>query len=92
LFHGPSADRDRTDRAITAAAADAGFFCAQNFPANLPVGRASRAEVLRIFQLRDDQTRPLWRAKFDPSHSNVYRGWFPRQAGFLTSKEGIDMG
>jgi len=27
-----------------------------------------------------------------PANPNVYRGWFPRQTGFLTSKEGIDMG
>jgi isopenicillin N synthase-like dioxygenase len=47
---------------------------------------------LRIFQLVENQTRPLWRRKFDPANSNVYRGWFPRQTGFLTSKEGIDMG
>jgi isopenicillin N synthase-like dioxygenase len=34
----------------------------------------------------------LWRKKFNASHTNVYRGWFPLQVGFLTSKEGIDMG
>ncbi len=55
-------------------------------------GRAARAELLRLFQLPQSETRKLWRQKFDPSHSNVYRGWFPLQTGFLTAKEGIDMG
>ena len=47
---------------------------------------------LRLFQLPEQHTRKLWRQKFDPSHPNVYRGWFPLQTGFLTAKEGIDMG
>jgi isopenicillin N synthase-like dioxygenase len=34
----------------------------------------------------------LWRQKFEPSHPNRYRGWFPLQTGFLTAKEGIDLG
>jgi len=92
LFAGPSAARDRTDQAIARAAADAGFLVARDFPKALPVDRESRVTVLRVFELPERETRPLWRQKFDPSHGNVYRGWFPRQRGFLTSKEGIDLG
>lgn len=92
LFLGPSTNRDRTDTDIAEAAVGVGFLSAQSFPADLPIGRNSRAELLRIFQLADHQIEPLWRKKFDPSHSNVYRGWFPLQTGFLTSKEGIDLG
>ena len=58
----------------------------------MPIDRASRCELLRLFHLPEREIRPLWRKKFDPSHANVYRGWFPLQKGFLTSKEGIDMG
>jgi isopenicillin N synthase-like dioxygenase len=92
LFSGDSADRRRTDGAILRAAATPGFFLARNFPRTVPVDRESRLELLRVFDLPGDQIRPLWRKKFDASHANVYRGWFPLQVGFLTSKEGIDMG
>jgi isopenicillin N synthase-like dioxygenase len=92
LFGRPCAERERTDGAIADAAATVGFFVAHGFPAALPVDRRSRTELLRLFQLPERETRPLWRQKFDPSHANVYRGWFPPQRGFLTSKEGIDLG
>ena len=74
------------------AAASCGFFVAQGFPAGVPIDRRSRAELLRVFQLPERDIRPLWRQKFDASHANVYRGWFPLQKGFLTHKEGIDLG
>jgi len=92
LFAGPSAERDSTDEVIAGAAATVGFFVAQGFPGRLPVDRDSRALLLGLFQLPSRETRALWRQKFDPSHANVYRGWFPSQRGFLTSKEGIDLG
>jgi isopenicillin N synthase-like dioxygenase len=59
---------------------------------DVPAGAAVRAELLRLFQLPAAETRRLWRQKFDPAHPNVYRGWFPLQTGFLTAKEGIDLG
>ena len=92
LFRDASSQRDLVDRAIVDAASSVGFFVARGFPADLPVDRASRLELLRLFELAERHTRPLWRQKFDPSHANVYRGWFPPQRGFLTSKEGIDLG
>jgi isopenicillin N synthase-like dioxygenase len=92
LFHSPSVDRDRTDGAVMEAAATSGFFVARGFAADLPIDRRSRADLLRLFELPESELRPLWRQKFDASHANVYRGWFPLQQGFLTSKEGIDLG
>jgi isopenicillin N synthase-like dioxygenase len=92
LFSSGGVDRTRTDEAILRAAATPGFFLACNFPRTVPVDRESRLELLRLFDLPDARIRPLWRKKFDASHVNVYRGWFPLQVGFLTSKEGIDMG
>ncbi len=74
------------------AAASCGFFAARGFPAGVPIDRQSRADLLRVFQLPEHDIRPLWRQKFDASHANVYRGWFPLQTGFLTCKEGIDLG
>ena len=92
LFGAPSREREHVDRAIMMAAATSGFMVVRGFPPDVPAGSAARAELLRLFQLPESETRKLWRQKFDPSHPNVYRGWFPLQKGFLTAKEGIDMG
>jgi isopenicillin N synthase-like dioxygenase len=92
LFGGRSVERDLTDRAIMSAAANAGFMVVRDLPPDIPAGRSARADLLRLFDLPPSETRKLWRQKFDPAHGNVYRGWFPLQTGFLTAKEGIDMG
>jgi len=92
LFGAASLDRELTDQAIMAAAATSGFMVVRGLPPDVPVGRTARADLLRLFQLPEHETRKLWRQKFDPAHPNVYRGWFPLQTGFLTAKEGIDMG
>jgi isopenicillin N synthase-like dioxygenase len=92
LFGAPSRERDLTDQSIMAAAAVPGFMVVTGFPPAIPAGRAVRADLLRLFQLPESETRKLWRQKFDPAHPNVYRGWFPLQTGFLTAKEGMDMG
>jgi isopenicillin N synthase-like dioxygenase len=92
LFGTPSLERDLTDQAIMAAAATSGFMVVGGFPPDVPISREARADLLRLFQLPEHETRKLWRQKFDPAHHNVYRGWFPLQTGFLTAKEGIDMG
>lgn len=75
-----------------AVAATPGFMVVRGFPPDIPAGRIARTELLRLFQLPETETRKLWRQKFDPTHPNVYRGWFPAQTGFLTAKEGIDIG
>ncbi len=92
LFGERSSERSRADQAIMAAAATTGFMVATGLPSDIPAGRAVRADLLRLFQLPEQETRKLWRQKFDAAHSNVYRGWFPLQKGYLTAKEGIDMG
>ena len=92
LFGANSPARDMADQAIMAAAATSGFMVVSGFPSDVPAGHAARANLLRLFQLPSHVTRKLWRQKFDSAHPNVYRGWFPLQTGFLTAKEGIDMG
>jgi isopenicillin N synthase-like dioxygenase len=92
LFDGPSPARDRTDAGIIEAASTFGFFSASALPGNVPIDRESRSQLLRLFDLPPDKIRPLWRQKFEPTHANVYRGWFPLQPGNVTSKEGIDLG
>jgi len=92
LFGGATRERDRIDREIMAAAATPGFLVVSGFPPDVPIRPEARADLLRLFQLPQPQIRKLWRQKFDPLQPNVYRGWFPLQTGFLTSKEGIDLG
>ena len=92
LFRAASRERDLADQAIMAAAAASGFMVVTGLPVDVPLGRAARAQLLRLFDLPESETRKLWRQKFDPTHRNVYRGWFPLQSGFLTAKEGIDLG
>jgi isopenicillin N synthase-like dioxygenase len=92
LFAPQSARRAATDAAILKAAGAVGFLSIVGLPANVPLGRLARADLLRIFSLDDAVLRGLWRRKFAPHNPNVYRGWFPVQPGNLTSKEGIDMG
>jgi isopenicillin N synthase-like dioxygenase len=92
LFGTASRQREFADQAIMAAAATSGFMVVRGLPADVPAQRAARANLLRLFDLPESETRKLWRQKFDPTHQNVYRGWFPLQRGFLTAKEGIDLG
>jgi isopenicillin N synthase-like dioxygenase len=92
LFAADPAGRAATDRAIMAAAVSTGFMLIYAVPDAVPIGATARSELLRLFDLPAETLRPLWRQKFDPTHPNVYRGWFPLQRGFPTAKEGIDMG
>jgi isopenicillin N synthase-like dioxygenase len=92
LFEARSDARAATDRAIRDAAADSGFMLVHTFPDSVPVGAAARAQLLRLFDLPAAKIQPLWRQKFDPTHRNVYRGWFALQSAHPTAKEGIDMG
>jgi isopenicillin N synthase-like dioxygenase len=92
LFHSMSTERNAADAAILAAAGDTGFVSIVGLPASVPTGSAARADLLRIFDLDESVLQSLWRRKFAPQNSNLYRGWFPVQPGNLTSKEGIDMG
>ena len=92
LFAADPVARAATDRAIMAASARSGFMLIRALPDDLPIDTAVRAQLLRVFDLPPEEIRALWRQKFDPTHCNVYRGWFPLQKGFPTAKEGIDMG
>lgn len=92
LFSGSPARRGATDAAIMKAAGESGFMTICGLPADVPIDAASRRALLRLFDLPPAETRRLWRQKFDPSHRNAYRGWFPLQNGHETYKEGIDLG
>jgi isopenicillin N synthase-like dioxygenase len=92
LFGPASPARAAADRAIAAAAADTGFMTVCGLPPEIPLDRATRRDLLRIFDLPEAEKRKLWRQKFDPARPNVYRGWFPVQPGDATYKDGIDIG
>jgi isopenicillin N synthase-like dioxygenase len=92
LFGPASASRDATDRAIMDASSAYGFMTVTGLPPTVPIDPATRRNLLRLFALPAHEQRMLWRQKFDPAQPNVYRGWFPKQEGAVTCKEGIDMG
>ena len=92
LFRAHSTERDRTDAALRQGAREQGFLIVTGLPSDVPLGHACRRGVLRVFDLGEVDRRRLWRRKFEPRNSNVYRGWFPPQPGNLTNKEGIDIG
>ena len=92
LFVGGVAARAAVDRAIQAAACNEGMMAISGLPDWAALGPAQRRQLLSLFALPEQETRKLWRWNFDPSRPNVYRGWFPLQAGQATYKEGIDMG
>jgi isopenicillin N synthase-like dioxygenase len=92
LFSEDAAAQAGVDRAIQAAAKFAGMMVVSGLPAWASLDRPGRRALLRIFSLPEAEIRKLWRWNFDPQRTNVYRGWFPLQAGHATYKEGIDIG
>jgi isopenicillin N synthase-like dioxygenase len=92
LHQAASSRRDQTDRALMSAAHDVGFIQITGLGGVVDTGKARREALKRIFALNSTDLRRLWRQKFAPDHSNVYRGWFPLQPGHPTLKEGIDIG
>lgn len=90
IFGPDSSARRDTDSAILAAAEDSGFGVLGGLPPSIPLGPAVRRDLLRLFELPDEATRPLWRQASAPENENVYRGYFPLSAGVI--KEGMDVG
>ena len=91
IFGGLSEVRNQTDREIMAAATDTGFMTVTGLPDDM-LSREVRKRMLSIFNLPQASRQKLYRQNFDPTRSNVYRGWFPLQSGLPTYKEGIDLG
>ena len=92
LFTGAPAARAAVDARIAAAAAETGFMSIVGLSGQAPLGPAARSALLAIFALDPARQRRLWRRKFAPGNANLYRGFFPPQAGHVTLKEGIDLG
>jgi isopenicillin N synthase-like dioxygenase len=92
LFDSKRADWQAPDLMLAAAARDIGFVCVTGLPRQAAPGPADRARLLGIFRLEEAVKRRLYRRKFAPRNSNIYRGWFPLQPGNPTAKEGIDIG
>lgn len=92
LFGPTSAARDAVDRAVMDAASGVGFMTITGFAGAELLDAKGRAALLRIFTLPEEAKAKLLRWNFDPSHANVYRGWFPLQHTTASHKEGIDIG
>lgn len=91
LFGRDRIARTETDERIMDAARDIGFMVVTGLPDDC-LSPALRKQMLTIFSLPEHQKRRMYRQSAEPSHGNVYRGWFPLQPGHASYKEGIDMG
>lgn len=92
LFEPASPERERVDRAIMEAASGIGFMTVTGFPAAALLTPTNRRKLFKVFGLSDAEKSKLLRWNFDPTKTNLYRGWFPLQVGTPSYKEGIDMG
>jgi len=92
LFEPASRERENVDRAIRDAASGIGFMTVTGFPAAVLLTPQNRRKLFKVFDLSDAEKSKLLRWNFDPSKTNLYRGWFPLQVGTPSYKEGIDMG
>ena len=90
LFGPETAARRQADAVLLAAAHDPGFLVLTGLPEALPLGPAARDELFRVFALPPQELRRLWRQASAPENPNVYRGFFPLEAGVI--KEGFDIG
>ena len=92
LFGPPTDVRDQTDDAVMASAADPGFIQVTGFPGLSQIAAENRARLKTIFGASAAVKRRMMRVNFNPESANIYRGWYPTQAGVRSFKEGIDIG
>jgi isopenicillin N synthase-like dioxygenase len=92
LFGEASQARNAADRAILAAAEEAGFMLVKGLPPEVQTGAALRTELLRFFALPHDVKRALSRNHSDPSRPLVMRGWFERRERDSSYYEGMEIG
>jgi isopenicillin N synthase-like dioxygenase len=83
--------RVETDAAVLRAAREIGFMTVTGIPGDA-LAPATRRRLLAIFALPEAAKHAMCRRTFVAENANLYRGWFPLQNGFLTHKEGTDLG
>lgn len=87
-----SPGRDAVDREIRRAACDVGFMTISGAPIDALALPLSQKSLLRLFELPATEQRKLWKKNFAPENPNLYRGWFPLEAGEPRSREGFEIG
>jgi isopenicillin N synthase-like dioxygenase len=92
LFESAARDRDPVDRRICQAACDVGFMTITGIPTLAVAGPNVRSSLLRLFRVPEHEQRKLWKRNFAPENPNLYRGWFPLEAGEPRSREGFEIG
>lgn len=81
------------ERALGEAAEEMGFLAIVGTPVSRVTESARIAELLRIFELPEDEKHRLMNRKNVPAHDNSYRGFFSQQRGdSARTGEGFDMG
>lgn len=92
LFSCDIAATEAIDRQIAEAAFGIGFMTIVGFPADLKVGPAERAVMLKLFELPEDERRRLCKNNFVVENSNLYRGLFPIESSPARTREGFEIG
>jgi isopenicillin N synthase-like dioxygenase len=92
LFGGAESDQRRVDAQICEAACEVGFMTIIGVPTHSEFGSEARSSLLRIFQIPEAEQRRLWKRNFAAENPNLYRGWFPLEAGEPRSREGFELG
>jgi len=92
LFLTDAAGIEAVDRRIAEAAFGIGFMTIVGFPADLAVGPAERAVMLKLFELPESERRRLCKRNFVAENSNLYRGLFPITSSPARTREGFEIG
>jgi len=92
LFGEASVARAIVDCAIADAANSIGFMTTMGHSTGLAVSPKERALMLKLFELPQEQQRPLWKRNFAPENKNLYRGWFPLESSKARTREGFEFG
>lgn len=92
LFGTDASEHESVDRQICEAACETGFMTIVGAPVLEATGPEVRRSLLRLFRIPEPEQRKLWKQNFAPENPNLYRGWFPLEAGEPRSREGYEIG
>jgi isopenicillin N synthase-like dioxygenase len=92
LFGADEPLRKAVDERIWQAACETGFMTIVGAPVQKDAGLDVQRSLLRLFRIPQAEQRPLWKKNFAPENPNLYRGWFPLEAGEPRSREGFEIG
>lgn len=92
LFDGDHNEQPRIDSAVARAAREIGFMTVSGLPAGALLDADGWRRLTAIFDLTETQKVALYRQKFAPANTNLYRGFLPAAFAAIGGKEQMDIG